>query len=272
MRFLKKLMDGFGLLVTAVLGLALFTILMDVPFISIPIQVIVSCGFHLLVGWLTFLARSLPQTALDAGWLASFLIGLGVTAICAHAIMLHFMRQWSGGKSSWRWKWTLSLLAIPLLLFGICVSIQGAVTTSGWLFSGHFAENHSRMITRASAAQLVRLAKGLAESSPGQTHLPNSIGSISINLAEEEHFQRSVIYRDPDHNDVPEYWTWLGGVNLNSAGDVPVAFAPRPDRRGARVVSFLDGTAKECTEEEWQAALFRWRQAMAETTNNAEVR
>jgi hypothetical protein len=235
-------------------------------FLDLALLVLVC--MRLMLGWLFFLVQSLRQASLDGGLLASFLIGLGVTAICLHMVMVHFVRQWPGSNRIWRWKWTLSLVAIPLILFGVCVAIQGAVTTSGWLFSEPLAKDYSRLSRRSSASRLARLGKVIGESSEEQTHFPSSVHAVSTALVEEERLERSVIYRDLERDDVPEYWTWLGAVKLDSAGDIPVAFAPRPDRNGVRVVAFLDGTAKECTEEEWQAALERWRQAMAKSTDN----
>lgn len=95
-------------------------------------------GWYLLVGWLSFLNRTVPRIAWN--W---DLIGMGV--VCGAGILLlthQFLRWLVGsitakheGEVRWPWRWTWCGIASLGVLFLVGMAIGGAAHQIGWISS-----------------------------------------------------------------------------------------------------------------------------------------
>jgi hypothetical protein len=92
-------------------------------------------GITLLFGWIPFLGRVLPRITVD--WPS---VWVGVVALTLFAAGVHAV-GWTTRKPSapgdavprWRVRWTISVVALVVLLFAAGISIIGAVHQVTWL-------------------------------------------------------------------------------------------------------------------------------------------
>jgi prepilin-type processing-associated H-X9-DG protein len=99
-------------------------------------------AFNLAFGWVFFLARVVPQMAID--WKS---IVTGVICLVALAVGLHWFLVWTAARSPhpgraegatvpyWRPRWTLMLLAVVVLMFVAGISAVGIGHQTGWLLT-----------------------------------------------------------------------------------------------------------------------------------------
>ena len=94
---------------------------------------------HLLLGWLYFPLRVVPQITVDPPAAA-----LGTVALVAFVVGLHFTVRWllSGTRSSdkaplvWPWRSTIALALVLLLMFAAGTAMVGATHQFVWLLTG----------------------------------------------------------------------------------------------------------------------------------------
>jgi lipid-A-disaccharide synthase-like uncharacterized protein len=92
----------------------------------------------LLFGWISFLARVVPQVTMN--W-----SGIGMVVVCSGLIVaaMHWLCQWlyahwvrqgsANAPARWRWTWTTSLYGGLWLLFLAAMGVTGVVHQVGWL-------------------------------------------------------------------------------------------------------------------------------------------
>lgn len=93
-------------------------------------------AIDLLFGWIGFLARVLPNVdgRLD-GWLV-FGGGVLLATVIAHWLLRWLHRQWYASMSApgrWRFRWTLSLMSLVMVLFAAGTCMVGATHQAAWL-------------------------------------------------------------------------------------------------------------------------------------------
>jgi hypothetical protein len=231
--------------------------------------------FHLAVGWVVFLWETIPRIRMDMSSIVNGIIGLVVTCAVLHWLLAKVSGFTPTAGRRWRWSATLSIVAAGAVMFGICVATVGLVTSVEWASSSSGKMRGSlgkpRDQNKHNARYLVSFAGNEALQRDGR--LPEHLfGTIA--MASSLFNEPYITFFNEDIEQPPEYFTWLGnGLRvLEAPGDVPVAAAPHPYADGTRLVAFLDETVKECAEVEWQAALSRWRQAVANTEGRTEVK
>ena len=216
------------------------------------------------VGWLVFLWETVPQIHVDVLSLVNGIAGLVVVCAVLHWLLASVFGRIAAEGRRWRWGATLSIVAAVAVMFGICVAAVGLVTSVGWATSSTGKLRGSWGTPRAqnnhNASYLVSNGRHVALQGDGK--LPEDLfGSLA--MASSLFGEPYIAFFDESIEQPPQYFTWLG-KDLDATGmpgDIPVAVAPHPYADGTRLVAFLDESVKECTEEEWQAALSRWRQA-----------
>jgi hypothetical protein len=93
-------------------------------------------GVTLLVGWVPFLGRVLPQISVN--WPS---VAVGLVALALFAAGVHAVGSTGGSKRAgehpaaprWRFRWTVSIVALVILLFAAGISVIGAVHQVTWL-------------------------------------------------------------------------------------------------------------------------------------------
>jgi hypothetical protein len=108
--------------------------------IAYGLDVILFAFFHLFVGWAYFLVRVLPDITLN--W-----TGVLTTVLCLGLLIpgVHYFGNWIFTKvqekrhvepmRSWPWRWTISSLAVVVLMFTAGIAMVGIVHQSIWLAS-----------------------------------------------------------------------------------------------------------------------------------------
>lgn len=96
----------------------------------VPIQVL----FALVLGWMAFLFRVFPEVTFNASAIAQTVGVAVVLGVGAHASARWLWRQVRPEDASpWRARWTASLLALLVLLFGATMATVGVGHHVGWL-------------------------------------------------------------------------------------------------------------------------------------------
>jgi hypothetical protein len=222
---------------------------------------------HLFVGWSFLVLEALQSMRVDKLALANSIIAMVVACVVLHWLMVKCFGKTTARPGAWRWKWTLLLAAMVATLYSMCVATVGLVTSVGWANTPTSVTTMgtARQQSRSNARNLVLFARYDAKSSNGVLSNPRPDIFDTPLFA---HFYLEDLSQPP----VP--FMWLGeGLNIaTTPGDVPIAVAPQKYADGLRLVAFMDESVKECTEEEWQAALERWRQAVAAHEKKSEVK
>ena len=122
----RVLAGGLGVGVVALLLLGLG--------VTWPVEVLWLLG----TGWARFLGEVVPRMDLHEDAIAEALGVAGALAVGLHLFLRGLWRQVHAGLSEarpWPVRWSLSLLALLVLLFGATMSTVGLAHHVGWLFS-----------------------------------------------------------------------------------------------------------------------------------------
>lgn len=120
-RFLQR---GRPVIVLLVVGAILSVALAFLGFV-LPIELL----FFLCFGWIRFLLRVLPQVELDAG---AAIIGCGAAVLLVGG--LHWLLR--SMQPTWRFRWSVSIVGIVLLMFVAGISFVGVTHQVAWLMTG----------------------------------------------------------------------------------------------------------------------------------------
>ncbi len=131
-----------------------------VAFLLLYIVVIPGLGYFagleiplaLAVGWIKHPARTWPHLTWNLAGLATFALGLALTAWVGHRFASWLWKA-RGREDAWRPKWTIAGLALILLMFASGIALTGVVHQAGWLArSGRFLQSSSSNDRNASAS------------------------------------------------------------------------------------------------------------------------
>ncbi len=89
---------------------------------------IADAGVALLLGWIRFLDRVLPQIRVNPSAVAFFALCLAAAAVVGHRFC-----RWLRQGEPWHWRWTLAGLAGVVVLFASGMAFTGVAHQAGWL-------------------------------------------------------------------------------------------------------------------------------------------
>jgi prepilin-type processing-associated H-X9-DG protein len=85
----------------------------------------------LLFGWVAFLARVLPRMTVDVG---TVVVGLAALVLFTAGVHVATRSWWRGATSvPWRLRWSVTAVAVVVLLFTAGVALVAAIHQVGWL-------------------------------------------------------------------------------------------------------------------------------------------
>ncbi len=252
--------------------LAALTVL--APELIVPIEALLTVGFHLILGWWFYLTSAWLNVTLEPVLVLNGLLGLTVATLALHWVLRTSVPPAEGRSSKWRWRWTFAIASFVVLLFGVSVSAVGLVEHG----SGALRESMQTAGTpgwekgqrRSSARYLVALTKVWREEA--QTESPKSaLGFFDGKFDSAEQWKRWATFATTERRQPIELWFLLDVPDAGLSADVPLVYAPRLNKMGLRIVAFGNGEVKELTEPEWEEALTRWRVALTEKPPKKEV-
>src|SRR5215510_11405717 len=88
--------------------------------------------FYLIVGWIGYVARVIPQTRVNWTGVASGVLCLVGVVVLGHGIGRWLYREMSAGRF-WKLRWTLALVAIVVFMFVAGIGAVGFTHQSVWL-------------------------------------------------------------------------------------------------------------------------------------------
>ena len=253
-----------GCLLKVVLGVVGLILFLSTSLYSSMPDAVITLGLHLLAGWAMFIVSAVSEMRMEPVLLVNTLLGLLAACVFMHWVLIRVSNFSASLGRKWRWKWTLSLSAFVLLLFPLYAATSGVMHHGGNLMAEGFEHRYTRGSLKSlnlTGARLVAdAAKAYADEHQGRW--PRQITDLFTDeMLPSPSFARYGVFHTNGLLDAAEPWILLGGPPSGNL-DLPLVVAPRPNENGLRVVAFQNGTAKECTEEEWQEALARWRRAM----------
>jgi hypothetical protein len=127
-------------------------------------------GIDLLIGWIAFLARVVPQLEVRWDGIAILLVGLIALVALGHGF-LRWLYRASAEKADaaappreWRLRWTLVLVGFLVLMFVAGITVTGVTHQIAWLFRSPeplFGESAKQFYYRSSESNLRELGFGV---------------------------------------------------------------------------------------------------------------
>lgn len=230
--------------------------------------------FALVMGWIVFLARSLPNVRVNAGLLISTAVYLLLLIAGAQLFLRWTYRPASDSANQWRTGWTLRGLAVVLLMFAAGTATVGVVHHVTWLARSPepmFRRHGPRASQVMCASNLRQIGQGLllyandnrgayppdlsylvrqADINPEVMICPNSgLDTAQANSPEEA--AASVL--KPEHC----AYVYLGSsINASAPAEVVVIYERVRNHEGEGMnLLFNDGTAEWFALEEAERKL-----------------
>lgn len=221
-------------------------------------------GFRLCFGWIHRLWQTVPDIKFDPLSVANGTGALLLGGIALHFTLAAMYRHFNSG-SSWRIKWSTSLIAGLTLMFGICLSASGIATHLKLLFQEPISQPS---VFRAEFDDL-RSARLLAAAFRWSDMEPDFVRARNWSELEKRPESRTrplealALLDASARIDVPEVWTYLGWAGDPELENTLVFCAPRAYSSEGRLVIFSNGEVKRCTPREFEEAMSNWRSARA---------
>lgn len=158
--------------------------------------------FYLVVGWVAYLVRVVPQVRVRWDVAGSFVVYCGAFLVGSHVFLRWLRREMAPAAPAWRVRWTASAFALVVLMFAAGIGAVGVVHQTAWLVRSPepiYRRNHLRSFTLKCASNLkqISLAMQMYRADHGGRN-PEDLAELLVN----EDLAASVL-NCPGANDVP---------------------------------------------------------------------
>jgi hypothetical protein len=178
-----------------------FKIAIGIPLTLLALLLLAGWPFHALfllaVGWVSYLARSLPKVTIDPA-------GVFLLALCVVLAggLGHGLCRWlwkgTGHEAPWRPRWTIAGLATILLMFAAGMAVTGVAHQTGWL---------------------LRSPEPLLSSTGRSSNTRNAAATLATLRWAQHDFSSN----DRDANGKNDYWRGdIAGLYALKVGDQPI--------------------------------------------------
>lgn len=230
-------------------------------------------AFRLCFGWMHRLWQTIPEITITPMSVANGVGALLIGGISLHYTMTALYRCIKPG-SCWRIKWSASLVAGVMLMFGICMSVSGIGTHLALLFQESIRQPS---LLRAEfddlrSARLLASAFRWSDMEPGFVRARNWSELEKRGESRTRPLEDLALLNASSRIDVPEVWTYLGWVGDIELENTLVFCAPRPYSSECRLVIFSNGEVKRCTPQEFEEAMSYWRFVRAKNLHAKSIR
>lgn len=261
--YFEPLSKGVKIFAVSAALLVVVSIAADVlgpgPFFSIGVGIEIL--FKLCVGWLAFVARTVPKMQANYLLLANGLLGLLLGVAALQWVMRTLFQSNSPASCPWRWKWTIAATSMFALLFGICVSAVGIATHGSSLFQEPVVKTHPSRSTihrDVTNARQLYVETTIADDERGRAPLGGWAALAKSTNLDPAELNSLAVVRSLPTEEPPEVWVYLQTPDDYIDSGVPLFCAPRPHVSGKLLVSFADGTARVCSQAEYDEAIAQW--------------
>lgn len=221
-------------------------------------------GFRLCFGWVHRLWQTVPEITITPSSVAN-----GTGALLLGSFVLHFtlatMSRHFNSRPAWRIRWSASLVAGLMLLFGICMSASGIGVHLKLLFQEPIAQPSLQReeFNDFRTARTLAAAFRWSDVEPGFTRAKNWHELASRYKDGLRPLEDLALLKASARVDVPEVWTFLEHAGDPELEATLVFCAPRAYSKEGRLAIFSDGEVKRCTPREFEVAMTNWRFARA---------
>jgi hypothetical protein len=213
----------------------------------------------LLLGWLLFLSRVLPQITLN--WEIAFNAGvaLGLALFGLHRILCWWRKRSDElAASPWRFAWTVKISAMVLLLFATSIAAVGIVHQIAWLCREPrvivmigWGEQSREMSDLKQVATACRL---YADDHEGR--FPAKVSDLIPDYLQDHR----LFFTKGRGDDPPQLIIYHAGYRADDPAETLLVASPRPfesSRGRHRVVVFVDTSGRIVPEAEFQELMLR---------------
>lgn len=88
---------------------------------------------HLLLGWIVYLTRVLPEVTVGWDGIATFVVGIFVFTLLLHNIAAWLRWEMSGQTLFWKWRSTFTVVGLVIMMFVSGIAMIGVTHQSIWL-------------------------------------------------------------------------------------------------------------------------------------------
>jgi len=161
----------------------------------------------------------------------------------------------------WRWRWTVCLSTLLLIVFGVSLAVGGIAHQIAWLTkSGDWmVSNRSpTMRSLSHAKQMITLLKLYASDNNGK--YPENLDALVEvpDLTTPEYYLKiSSVGWDIGEPVTP--WVFVSGLTDDDAGDIPLVISPYALKGKGRLIGTNDSRVALMSEAQIKEALPSWR-------------
>ncbi len=244
--------------------LVLFLVVLVIE-IAMESIVLLQLPVHLLIGWMFYLVRVVPQTEMNVELL---LCSLG--ALVLGMIGLQWLMSRLRAPLCWPWRWTLTWCGMLVVMFSTSIAAVGIVHQTGWLFRLpgwiEMAGVGPHMKAMNNARQVVIAARQYASAHDGK--FPEVCAEMMPEIVSDSR----IFWATVDRGMPLEPLVYAGaGLRDTDYGDLPLVWSSRPSSNGWRVIARLDGSAEVVREEKFQEMLASRREFFARREAAAQI-
>jgi hypothetical protein len=238
-----------------ILAIVLLLLLSALLFITNQTVILLEPFYHLLVGWLPYLGRVIPQVQINGELL---LCSLGALLLGMLGLQ-SLMSRLTAPTRRWRWRFTWMWCVLLIVMFCTSIAAVGIVHQTGWLFRLPKWIELTGMATQmkavSNAKQVIMCARLYARDHNG--NLPHSYADMRQEIVSDSR----IFWVSVDRDMPVELLTYVGsGLHDTDDGSLPIVWSAHPSSTGKRVVGTLDGQAMVIPEAKFQEMLTTARQ------------
>lgn len=151
-----------AVVVVLLLLLGLLGEVVRAEFVGTPLGALAEVVSSTLLGWAKYPARVLPRIRFDLDGIAAFALCLGLLSAGGHRFLCWIYAAIQAPKvdeqplgagpttfpavEPWRWRWTLMLATLIVVVFALCISAGLVFHQIGWLITGRYSVIRTRMV------------------------------------------------------------------------------------------------------------------------------
>lgn len=226
----------------------------------IPIFVI-EAPFHLLFGWVAFLAGNFNDITFDVGRILAGVVGVSLAMAGLHLLAGGWRRASWPGSPEWKWRWSAAITGTLVAMAAAALSVAGVAHQIAWLKGEPIVEyGYGRFYLNTkqlnNARQAAFLLVDYTEAHDGK--YPENLSAMvawSVSGGSWNGDATGLLLYSIGQRSTPEPWLYFGrGLTTPVPDKTILLAAPRP-HEGLRLVVTADTAAKAIAEEDFQNAI-----------------
>gem|GEM_PF-5367920 len=221
---------------------------------------LVDAIFRLLLGWIFYLKRVIPNIEWNSQSIFSGVVFAGLTVGGLHYVGRALS---SASSKQWRWSWTWMIALMTCIAFAVPLAAGSIAHQAAWMTRNPLiVSNHTHRAKSINNARQLITALSLYHTDKNK--LPDSLEElIDSKILDHEGF-RKIAFATSDGPEMPQPWIYIKPIDGNANEDLPVLISPFEHKKGVRIVGYTNLTVSMVGLEELKQLLPQWKKRCTE--------